>query len=224
MFYNSTSVGSRATTRRGRWLYMRRMLSFSSIDSSHMQSKERISHPTLIAKKSVSANHLLFVLLRSSMIFSLERAFPAFPVKSPWLSSVWHKRVSVSGQTHRARSWRQNNLWETWQRFVKPENTSKVALHSVEISSYMWDGTSNRGLMRLCNHQKPSLTSLDSDHQTSSTSVNPFTPESDQCQNSPAASQEIWHHIVWRTWLFIAYSDERWLYYKFSLQHSYIAF
>ena len=40
--------------------------------------------------------------------------------------------------------------------------------------------------------------------------VNPFTPESDQCQISPAASQEIWHHTVWRTWLFIAYSDERW--------------
>ena len=40
--------------------------------------------------------------------------------------------------------------------------------------------------------------------------VNPFTPESDQCQNSPAASQEMWHHIVRRTWLFIAYSDERW--------------
>ena len=29
--------------------------------------------------------------------------------------------------------------------------------------------------------------------------VNPFTPESDQCQNSPATSQEIWHHTVWRT-------------------------
>ena len=54
--------------------------------------------------------------------------------------------------------------------------------------------------------------------------VNPFTPESDQCQNSPAASQEIWHHTVWRTWLFIAYSDERWLYYKFLLHHSYNRF
>ena len=43
-------------------------------------------------------------------------------------------------------------------------------------------------------------------------SINPFTPESDQCQNSPAASQEIWHHTVWSTWLFIAYSDEKWLY------------
>ena len=53
---------------------------------------------------------------------------------------------------------------------------------------------------------------------------NPFTPESDQCQNSPAASQEIWHHTVWRTWLFIAYSDEKWLYYKFSLHHSYNRF
>ena len=41
--------------------------------------------------------------------------------------------------------------------------------------------------------------------------INPFTPESDQCQNSPAAPPEILHHTVWRTWLFIAYSDERWL-------------
>ena len=41
--------------------------------------------------------------------------------------------------------------------------------------------------------------------------LNPFTPESDQCQNSPAASPEILCHTVWRTWLFIAYSDERWL-------------
>ena len=54
--------------------------------------------------------------------------------------------------------------------------------------------------------------------------LNPFTPESDQCQNSPATSQEIWHHTVWRTWLFIAYSDEKWLYYKFSLHHSYNRF
>ena len=54
--------------------------------------------------------------------------------------------------------------------------------------------------------------------------LNPFTPESDQCQNSPAASQEIWLHTVWRTWLFIAYSDEKWLYYKFSLHHSYNRF
>ena len=39
--------------------------------------------------------------------------------------------------------------------------------------------------------------------------VNPFTPESDQCQISPAASPEILHHTVRRTWLFIAYLDER---------------
>ena len=55
-------------------------------------------------------------------------------------------------------------------------------------------------------------------------SINPFTPESDQCQNSPVASQEIWHHTVWRTWLRIAYSNERWLYYKLSLHHSYNCF
>ena len=53
---------------------------------------------------------------------------------------------------------------------------------------------------------------------------NPFTPESDQSQISPAASQEIWHHTVWRIWLFKAYSDERWLYYKFSLHHAYNCF
>ena len=61
-------------------------------------------------------------------------------------------------------------------------------------------------------------------HTIQTNKVNPFTPESDQCQNSPAASQEIWHHTVWRTWLFIAYSDEKWLYYKFSLHHSYNRF
>ena len=37
---------------------------------------------------------------------------------------------------------------------------------------------------------------------------NPFTPESDQCQISPAASPEILHHTVWITWLFITCSDE----------------
>ena len=54
--------------------------------------------------------------------------------------------------------------------------------------------------------------------------LNPFTPESDQCQIYPAASQEILHHTVRRTWLFLAYSGEKWLYYKFSLHHSYNRF
>ena len=40
-------------------------------------------------------------------------------------------------------------------------------------------------------------------------SLNPFTPKSDHCQISPAASPELLHHTVWRTWLFIAYWDER---------------
>ena len=53
---------------------------------------------------------------------------------------------------------------------------------------------------------------------------NPFTPKSDQCQISPAASPEILYITVRRTWLFIAYSDERWLYYyQFSLPHLYIS-
>ena len=40
--------------------------------------------------------------------------------------------------------------------------------------------------------------------------------ESDQCQISPAASPEILHHTVLGTWLFIACSDKRWLYYTIS--------
>ena len=50
---------------------------------------------------------------------------------------------------------------------------------------------------------------------------NSFTPKSDQFQISPAASPETLHHTVWRTWLSIAYSDERWLYYQFSLPRLY---
>ena len=46
---------------------------------------------------------------------------------------------------------------------------------------------------------------------------NPFTLKSDQFQISPAASPEVLHHKVWRTCLFIAYSDERWFYNHFSL-------
>ena len=54
------------------------------------------------------------------------------------------------------------------------------------------------------------------------TAVLTFTPKSDQFQISPAASLEILHHTVWRTWLCIAYSDEIWLYYTNShcLTHS----
>ena len=37
------------------------------------------------------------------------------------------------------------------------------------------------------------------------------------CRPSP----KILHHTVWRTWLFITYSDERWLYYQFLLPHLY---
>ena len=54
--------------------------------------------------------------------------------------------------------------------------------------------------------------------------LNPFTPNRDRFQISPAASPVILHHTVWRTRLFVTYSDERWLYYYFSLPHSYISF
>ena len=53
--------------------------------------------------------------------------------------------------------------------------------------------------------------------------VDPFTSKSDQLQISPGASPALLHHTVWRTWLFIANSDERWLYYQFSLPDLYIS-
>ena len=59
--------------------------------------------------------------------------------------------------------------------------------------------------------------------RTFSQPFNPFTPKSDQCQISSAASPVILHRTVWGIWLFIAYSDERWLYYQFSLPHQYIS-
>ena len=48
-------------------------------------------------------------------------------------------------------------------------------------------------------------------------------PKCDLLQTPPAASPELLHHTVWRTWLFIAFSDERLSYYQFSLPHLYIA-
>ena len=48
-------------------------------------------------------------------------------------------------------------------------------------------------------------------------------PKSDQFHISPAALPEILHCTVWRTWLFIAYSNERWSYYQLSLPHFYIS-
>ena len=48
---------------------------------------------------------------------------------------------------------------------------------------------------------------------------NPFTPKCGQFQISPAGSPEISHNTVRRTWLFIAYSDKRWISYQFSLPH-----
>ena len=53
--------------------------------------------------------------------------------------------------------------------------------------------------------------------------VKPFTPKSGQFQICTAAPPEILHHTVWRIWLSIAYSDERWLYCQFSLPHLYIS-
>ena len=73
--------------------------------------------------------------------------------------------------------------------------------NAVFVSTAFWKSSKALSVGRLC--------------------VNPFTPKRVQFQISPAASQEILHHTVWRTWLFITYSDERLLYYQFSLPHLY---
>ena len=72
---------------------------------------------------------------------------------------------------------------------------------------YLWSGC--RGHLKSINFRSERVT--------------PFTPKGDQCQISPAASTGILHHTVWRTWLFIAYEVDKWLYYQFSLHHSYVS-
>ena len=54
--------------------------------------------------------------------------------------------------------------------------------------------------------------------------INPFTPKSNQFRilHVSPSSPKILHHRAWRTWLLIAYSDERWLYYRFSLPRLYV--
>ena len=54
--------------------------------------------------------------------------------------------------------------------------------------------------------------------------INPFTPKSDQFQISPVAPTEILHHIVWRTWPFMAHSEGRRLYHRQILTTSLIHF
>ena len=75
----------------------------------------------------------------------------------------------------------------------------------------------NIRLMVRCMRADESLTPIKSIIQST---ITPFNPKSDQCQISPAASPEILHHTLWRIWLFIAHSDERWLCYQSSLPHS----
>ena len=42
--------------------------------------------------------------------------------------------------------------------------------------------------------------------------------------NFPCSLTRNQHHTVWRTWLFIAHCDERWLNHQFSPHHLYISF
>ena len=138
------------------------------------------------------------------------RWWPQLPQNSP--STVYQQNKGIPEyQTYKAKQPTQNTRLKITQanaiiagnEAILPDET-KQSFAKIEIRRGREEGWGDK--VWVCLH------------------FNPFTPESDQCQNSPAASQEIWHHTVWRTWLFIAYSDEKWLYYKFSLHHSYNRF
>ena len=53
---------------------------------------------------------------------------------------------------------------------------------------------------------------------------NPFTPKGDQFQISLHPYQKYYETQYEEHWLFITYSDERWLCYQFSLPHLYISY
>ena len=91
-------------------------------------------------------------------------------------------------------------------------NISCVRAARNNVGAFCTDGQHRRAA-RCCRHDAPSFRQ----------GLSPSTPKSDQVQISPAASPEILHHTVWRTWLFIAYSDERWLCYQPSPPHLYIS-
>ena len=58
---------------------------------------------------------------------------------------------------------------------------------------------------------------------SASPALNPFTPKSDQIQIFPAASPEILHHTVWRTWLFIPSSLTQ-MKYDYTTNSHYLAY
>ena len=108
-------------------------------------------------------------------------------------------------------AWGPLTVWWLWRQPTAAQSPGR-------LKARQWD-------KRLPARRKPnkSLSKGSAIWRPCTESGNPFTPKSDQFQISPAAWPEILHHTVWRTWLSIAYSDKKWLYYQFSLPHLSIA-
>ena len=94
---------------------------------------------------------------------------------------------------------------EQWQSTCGDENVGWISNFPCSLARSI----SSHSMKTLA---KRLLQSNNSHYFTNTLLFDPFTPKNDQFRISPAASPVILHHTVWRTWLFVAYSDERWLY------------
>ena len=123
----------------------------------------------------------------------------------------------MARQTHLFRKW--NNYLGIGIKLVLYILKKLFAEVEVNSGGYL---PRRRGSVYIHRYSPPLLFWLTREACTSVVPFNPFTPGSDQYLISPAASQDICHHTVWGTWLFIVSSDRRWLYYQFLLPYLYI--
>ena len=132
---------------------------------------------------------------------------------------VWKKWVSWSGSLHALFERQQKNLDLKWEYTTADFGEAPTAVIAVACTLPVNQSIS----IRCYTTPYQNVTMTPNQRQAAGRLLWHLTPKSDQFQISPAASIHILHHTVWRTSLFIAYSDERWLYYQFSLLHWYIS-
>ena len=106
-----------------------------------------------------------------------------------------------------------------WKMIITPIlTTSLINTFSLwEVGRMYSSNLGVKGLIEILRHQNSNTTgrrlnvsnAYNQQYIWPQICLNPFTPKSDQCPISPTASPEILHHTVWRTWLFIAFSDGR---------------
>ena len=143
-----------------------------------------------------------------------------FDLSTKWLSRTWTRLRGKSFQVERdcgtfefAHGW---NEWPIPSSFCSL--TKNITSHSMKNLAFHRLFRRSMIIYYQFSLMQVSLKGWDN------VLFNPFTPKSDQLQISPAPSPELLHHTLWRTWRFIVYSEDRWLYYQFSLHHLYIYF